>query len=210
MKRMGLAAVALATVVTVACGGADRDARDETAAIGTSGEAREVEGDDREFLEEMIEGNMAEVELGRLGVQKSGNPEIRKFGEMLIADHTRSMDKLKALAASHSVPAPGGVDGDNRELMDRLSKLNGAEFDREYIDALVDKHENTIDALEPRVDAAGALGAKEGAVTPETDRNQLAFAANSWAAEALPTVRLHRDHAKQLQDTLQQRRNTTN
>ena len=38
-----------------------------------------------------------------------GEP-VRKFGQMLVADHMKSMEKLTQVAAAHQVPAPAAVD----------------------------------------------------------------------------------------------------
>ena len=188
MKRIGLLPLAFAAMLAVACG--DR-ARDESA-VGTSG--TEVDRGDKTYLEELIAGNMAEVEFGKLATEKASNPEVKRFAQMLVRDHTQAVQDLKQIASGHFQP-PTQLPEDARDTMDRLSKLRGNEFDREFVDVMVEKHEDTVDKLENRVDNGRA----------ETDKDHLGARVNQFAAKALPTVRRHLEEAKRLDAMLGKR-----
>ena len=56
--------------------------------------------------------------------------------------------------------------------MEKLSKLRGNEFDSEYINAMVDGHQNVVDALESRVDSTASL--KDRVTNNEATENQIA------------------------------------
>jgi putative membrane protein len=90
--------------------------------------------------------------------------------------------------------------------MDRLTKLQGAEFDREYMNLMVDNHEKTIDALEERVDTKG--DDRNPQYTPKTTDDQFDSRINQWAAKAAPTVHKHLEKAKQINEKLGRRRTT--
>jgi len=133
-----------------------------------------------------------------------------------VQDHTKAGNELKDIAAKYNVQPAPGVDQKHQDLIDKLSKLRGAEFDREYIDAMVNDHENAVDSLESRVDSTASLkdkvtnkDAKDTQVVPEKTNNAPAASVNEWAATVLPTVRHHLDEAKLLDNKLDKNRNTT-
>lgn len=198
MKRIGILSVAIAAMLTFACGGDRRDeARpaNDTAAVGTTGNAnRDVSASEKRFYEEVTIANMAEVELGRLAIERAQNPEVKAFAQMMVEDHSKGLDTLKSLGAPHNIAPPAELDEKHRDVRESLSKLQGREFDREYIDAMVQGHEDMIDKLEPRTNE-------------RTGENQFENKVNEWATTTLPTVRRHLEKAKQIQETL--KRTTT-
>jgi putative membrane protein len=203
MKRIGLLPIAFAAMLAVACGG-DRARDEEPEAIGTAGEGPD-RGDQR-WVEEMMAGNMAEVELGKIATDRATNPEVKRFAQMVVRDHTQALDELKKMTA-RQVQAPAQLPDDHRETVDRFSKLRGAEFDREFMNTMVENHENSIDKLQDRTDSNVATSGQERDRTarPERDNDQLGAKANQWAAKVLPTVRHHLEEAKRIHDTLGRR-----
>ena len=60
----------------------------------------------QKFLKEAMEGNLAEVEMGKLA-QKNGQSEgVRSFGQMLEKDHSSANTKAAEAAKSMSVSPP--------------------------------------------------------------------------------------------------------
>jgi putative membrane protein len=191
MKRWNQIALALCVAAaTTACAG-DRPAdttdvpATDTPAVGTSGRDANVAADGA-FIDQMIADGNAEVELGRLVEQKSKNREVREFAAMMIEDHTQAGTELKQVAANANVTPRGDKHAeDHNDLRERLGKLSGAEFDREYIKAMVDDHQEAVDAVEDKADGA------------QNDHVQ------QWAAKTLPTLKKHLEQAKQIQEKLQ-------
>jgi putative membrane protein len=211
MKRMGLAIVC-AAALTVACNSNARtDNRTDTDVVGTAGEAERnaVQDNDKDFVNQQLSGGMAEVELGRMASERAVNADVKKFAQMMVEDHTKAGNELTEVAARFSIAATPQIDEKHRDLMEKLSKLRGNEFDREYINAMVDGHEDVVDALETRVDSTAGLKDRvtnndtaANQVTPEKTDNAPKAAVNAWATKALPTVRHHLDEAKKLDDRL--------
>jgi putative membrane protein len=202
MKRIGVLAVACTAMLTIGCRGDGRDVDTtrpgaETPAVGTAGANRETDVNisEKNFFEDVSKAGMAEIELGRLASDKAQNAEVKKFGQMMVEDHTKAGDELKGLAAQHNLQPPAEVEEKHRDLKERLSKLQGREFDREYIQAMVDSHEDMVDKLEPRVNERAG-------------ENQFENKVNQWAGKTLPTAQQHLEKAKQLNDTLGGRRTT--
>ncbi len=230
MKRFGLLSLALATAVTVACNGnarTDRASNDTNSTIGTSGAAERNSGvsrGDENFVRDMLMDGNAEIELGKMAEQKATSPEVKRFAQMMVSDHTQAAAQLKQIAATYNIQPDSKLDDKHQDLMNKLSKLSGADFDREYMSAMVDNHQDAVDSLEKHVDIArnpnestsdrvkGTFGsnkdAKEraGEVSPEKADNHVEASENSWAAQTLPVVRKHLDEAKQIKDNLQHSR----
>jgi putative membrane protein len=229
MKRIGLLSLALTAALTVACNSNSRgdiaaNNNTDNTVVGTAGENSSAFTDrDKDFINEMSMGGMADVELGKLASERGLSADVKQFGQMMVTDHTKAGDELKQVASRFNMTPANGIDDEHRQLRDKLMKLQGAEFDREYMNAMVDGHQDVADSLESRVDqkSLGDWKAKWEAatshdvtlpeqITPEHSDNMATFALNQWAAAALPTVNMHLDRAKTLHDKLDKRgRNAT-
>lgn len=236
MKLTGFGAVACAALVAVACGGDARDERDNDAdrTVGTSGvadddsavggnagigdatdeyQSRTVTGaqgansDARRFIEQAAMGGHAEVELGKLAAERAQSPDVKQFAEMMVRDHTKANEELKQAAARENVtlPAPK-LDEKHQELMTKLRGLQGAEFDREYMRAMVDGHEDMKDLLDDRADRGGSATARNdrpGVTGTSGSTAAAADAVNQWASKTLPSVEQHLQRAEQISSKLQ-------
>lgn len=176
MKQWMQLPLALAMVGALACDRADRN----SGAVGTSGTG----GIDRDFIEDQLAAGNAEVELGRLAQERTKNPQVREFAGMMVSDHRKAGDQLKELASRHNLQMPAETHDEHQDLHEKLSKLSGSEFDREYIDAMVDDHEKAVDAVKDKADDADSAAIKQ------------------WAASTLPSLRQHLERAKQIQSSL--------
>jgi len=230
MKRIGFLSIALAAVVAVGCDthrASTTNTAGDPAAVGTAGEGdrNKVSSGDKDFVNDLAIANMAEVELGKMATERSTNAEVKKFGQMMVDDHTAAGDKLKAVASQHNIPVPTALDEKHIELRDKLAKLQGADFDREYSSAMADGHEAVLDKLGSRVDKADLAKWKTETtervsgqkvtervhattILPEKSDNPVTMSINQWAADAYPTVQVHLDAAKALDGGLK-RTNTT-
>jgi putative membrane protein len=101
-------------------------------------------GGDARFIAEAARGNEAEIELGQLAQQKAQSPEVKSLAQRLVTDHTRANQQLKQLAQKEGMSVPTGLDKDQKDLRARLEKLNGAAFDRAFVDAQVKDHQKDV------------------------------------------------------------------
>jgi putative membrane protein len=208
MKYRGLLAFACAAVLTAGCNGNNRT-NNTSNAVGTAG-STSVSSSDEKFVNELLADGTAEVELARLAKDRAANPEVKQFATMMIEDHTKAGDALKQVAAMYAIPVHPQVDKEDKDLTDKLSKLRGTDFDREYINAMIDEHEEAVKALRSRVDENRSLKDRiqgknpenPAAVKPETSDDKAKMAINEWAANTLPTVERHLDRAKEIKDHL--------
>src|SRR6185503_3175857 len=87
--------------------------------------------DSTKFASNAAQGGMAEVELGRLATQRGGDSLVREFGARMVADHSRANAELKSIAAQKGMQLPTEMTSDQKSEVDKLSKMSGAEFDKE-------------------------------------------------------------------------------
>ena len=223
MRRMGVMAVALTAVLAVGCNRDNRAANDS--AVGTAGRADSKVGmGDRDFIRDVATMNMAEIELSRTAAQKSASADVKKFADMMVADHNAAGDKLKAFATQHQVELPAQLDDKHRDKGEKLAAKQGLEFDKDYTEAMADGHQDFVDKLESRIDkdtlskwktdyqtrtASGTEKTKAEieavAVVAEKSDDPITMGLNQWAADTYPVAYAHLEAAKALRDAVRKR-----
>ena len=139
---------------------------------------------DSTFMMKAAQGGMAEVELGRMAVEKAQNAEVKKFAQKMIEDHTNANTELKSLARNKSVTLPTETDAEHKALMEKMKALSGAEFDKAYVQAMVDDHRKTVDLF-------------QNESTGGTDGDAKAF-----AAKTLPNLKMHLEMIQGIQSKM--------
>jgi len=133
------------------------------------------------FWTTAAQGGMAEVELGKLAASKATNPEVKQFAQMMVTDHTKANTELKTLAAKKSVTLPTEVSSSHKSLMEDLNKKTGADFDKAYVDAMVDDHEEDVEFFKDKSEDSSDADVK------------------AFAAKTLPTLQKHLETIKGIQ-----------
>jgi putative membrane protein len=104
---------------------------------------------------------------------------VKKFAERMVQDHGKANDQLKQLASSKGLNLPTDLDRSARREHDKLSKLSGADFDREYMKHMVSDHKKDVKEFSDE--------AKSG---KDSDVKQ-------FASSTLPTLQQHLQLAQQ-------------
>jgi len=146
MHRTWTAAAIAAFAIANAGMAADQGGGDQSTGA-TTAERSSNQSDMREFINAMAIAGMAEVQLGKLAAERAQDANVKAFGQMMVKDHTEANDELKQAASPAGVQLPTQLDAKHRELADRLMQLQGEEFDREYMKAMVEGHEDVADQL---------------------------------------------------------------
>lgn len=221
MKQICLASLAVAAVLSAGCNRNDTTKANGT--VGTSGRAdSNVSRGDRDFVQDVSTLNAAEIDLSKLALERGASPDVKKFAQMMVDEHTAAGDKLSGVATQNSIDAPATIDDSHRSLHEKLAGKQGLDFDRDYVDAMIDDHQKMVDKLESRIDRstivrtendADAPGTSKDAhvetkaqsVLPEKSDDPVTQRVNAWAADAYPGVYAHLKSAKALKDTLKKR-----
>lgn len=194
MKKLSYLFIAAATAFAFqACNNSTKDAKesadslnktkDTTTNVAATGGIA-VSSDDAKFATTAASGGMAEVALGKLALQKTTNAQIKDFANMMVTDHSKANDELMAIAKNKNITLPATVDADHQKKMDDLSKLTGKDFDKAYVDAMIDGHKSTLTLMQDE--------AKNGKDADLKD----------FAAKTAPTVQMHLDHINTIHDSM--------
>jgi putative membrane protein len=102
--------------------------------------------------------NDGEIQVAKLAETKAGNADVKAYAKMLVADHTKMLNDVKALATKSSVTPDTTMDdvkdlmGHSRdELKDLTDKAKGADWDKDFIGKMVDDHQKVLDKLQDAV-----------------------------------------------------------
>lgn len=192
MKRVSFLATALmAAWMLQSCGGGTtdnskhEDSVDSAQAVNK--ETAPVDKASSDFAVEAANGGLMEVELGKIAQEKGTSQRVKDFGAMMVRDHGKANDELKALATSKNITLPDSVGAEHRDHIMDMSKKTGKDFDKAYIDMMVSDHKEDIDKFQK-------------ASTDLTDPDLKTFASST-----LPTLKAHQDSAKAIQDGIKKK-----
>jgi putative membrane protein len=151
-----------------------------TALFGALGIASAQDNPDAKFLTEAVRGDVAEVKLGELAQQRGQTEGVREFGEMLVNDHSNALKKTAELAKDLNVIPPAQPSPEQMQKHDAMARLSGAEFDQEFVAAMVKGHREEIAKYEKQAASGQSKVAK-------------------LAEDLLPTLKEHLAMAERLQ-----------
>jgi putative membrane protein len=159
-----------------ATNGAGADARAEARTAG----ARDQGNMDQKCAMHIADTNNFEVQAGRLAAQKSQQQDIKRFGQMMVDEHTQAQQQLQQIGQKKGMQFSQQLMPVHQAMLEELSKLDGQEFDRAYLYGQIGGHTKT--ALKLR-DAKSELQDAE---------------LKQYAATILPKVQQHLQEAQRI------------
>jgi putative membrane protein len=99
---------------------------------------------DQQFLQQAASDGLAEVQMGKMASERATNPEVQRFGQRMVTDHTKANQELMALAQTKNISVPKDVGKHHQETAEKLAKMQGPSFDREYMQHMVTDHEKAV------------------------------------------------------------------
>jgi len=143
---------------------------------------------DRKFIMEAAAGGMAEVAMARVALERASSEGVKSYAQKMIDDHTKANEELMAVAQSKGVTLPSGPNAKQQAMMDKMMRLSGAEFERQYIMMAGNKdHEKMVKLFQDEI--------RKG-----RDAEVKAF-----ASKTLPTVQEHLRMARDMQGPMNMR-----
>jgi len=137
---------------------------------------------DKKFVMEAASGGMMEVEAGKLAIANSASAKVKEVGRMMVTDHTKANTQLKAVAAQKNISLSPALMEKHQQHIDMLKSKKGAEFDQEYINMMVDDHQEDVEKFSDES-------------TKGTDADVKAF-----ATKTLPVLKKHLQHVKMVDE----------
>ncbi|VWX59341.1 Putative membrane protein (modular protein) [Burkholderiales bacterium 8X] len=134
---------------------------------------------DSGMLRDIAQANIAEIETGKVALEKSQSDKVKKFAQMMIDDHTKALGEVQTLAQSKGVKLPDSPDMKHKAVMVEFKALKGDTFDKQYMkQAGVGDHKNTLELLK------------------KTQSNAKDADVKALANKMIPVVEAHLKHAQ--------------
>jgi putative membrane protein len=120
---------------------------------------------DEMFLKDAMQGDLAEVNMGKLAQEKAQSQGVKDFGKMLEQDHGEHSQKVQSKAQELGVTAPQEPNTTQKSMYDRLSKLSGGRFDEQFVEAMVTDHKKDIAEYDKEAKSKSPLADHSGPLT---------------------------------------------
>ena len=136
------------------------------------------------FMKKANEAGLAEIKAATVAKSKSQNPKVIGFADMMIADHTMANKELNQIADKKYVAHEDEVISQEHQMMiDSISKLNGPQFDKAYMNMMVNDHTKAV------------------ALFSDMTRNT-SKTINNYVAKYLPKMQEHLNSARSINASL--------
>jgi putative membrane protein len=124
------------------------------------------------FLKKAIQGNFSEVTLGRVIQNRGSSDQVRRFGAMLVTDHSKGLAQAQDIASRMRLRIPATLTPEARSEQRRLQHLTGRAFDREVRQYMINDHRKDIaDFREQARSGDRATSAYASATVPVMQRH---------------------------------------
>jgi putative membrane protein len=139
---------------------------------------KRVDNDASEFASRAAEGGMMEVELGHLANERAVSQRVKDFGAMMVKDHKAANAELRSVVGSLDISLPSMVSGGDKKEMDKLNKKNGKDFEKAYMNLMLDDHRKDVTEFRRAADKCSEQSLRD------------------FASKTLPVLEKHLDSAK--------------
>jgi putative membrane protein len=145
---------------------------------------------DAQIASIVVTANQVDIDAGKLAASMGSSPEVKKFGQQMVTDHTGVNKQAVDLATKLKVtpennPTSESLKAGGEKNLAKLKTLKGAEFDKAYVDNEVAYHQAVLDAVDKTL-IPGAQNAELKALL----------------VKVRPAFVAHLEHAKHLQASL--------
>jgi putative membrane protein len=139
---------------------------------------------DAEFVVTAASRSMLDMEISQIAQRKAASPDVKYLAQMIAGQHGTMQAALTQLAAKKGLVLPKGLGADQAKQAGELTALNGAAFDRRYVELLEEVHKASIDDFDDMSDDA-----YDGDI-------------RTFAASQLPTLKNHLEATEKMADLL--------
>lgn len=186
--QSGVAGAAGTAEAPAGAGGAATPA-DSTHAAGSPVPGSTAQMTDPEIVTLTQAADEGEIATSKVALTKATNPDVRKFAQQMIAEHTRMITQRNGqLKASKMAPAAGAKDSSAAKAKEMVAMLEkapkGVAFDTAYINGQAMAHQATLTMVQQAQSVAKDPGLK------------------TMLTNAVPVIQKHLDEAKALQGKL--------
>ena len=136
-----------------------------------------------DFLEEAAIIDKWQISVGKMAQEKASNESVKIYGQLLVDEHTKSLNELQRVAQLQNITIPDTMDREHQQKVNELERLEGAAFERRFLQMMVEAHRDDIEKYE---DAQENI--------PDDHE------AKEWLDETLASLHRHHQKGQQLQE----------
>lgn len=107
-----------------------------------------IDQEDKQFAVDAALKGLADIELGKLAIQKGSDKKIKNFGILLIKQHTKIGARLRKTADLKKIALPAAIDSATKKDLAMLSAYSGKAFDKAFLNFMINNHEADIKFFE--------------------------------------------------------------
>jgi putative membrane protein len=142
---------------------------------------------DAQIASIVVTANQVDIDAGKLASSMASSAEVKKFGALMVTDHTGVNKAAVDLATKLKVtpednPTSQALKAGGEKNVATLKTLKGAAFDKAYIDHEVEYHQQVLDAVDK-------------VLIPNAQNAEL----KALIVKVRPAFVAHLEHAKKLQ-----------
>jgi putative membrane protein len=136
---------------------------------------------DGQFVFDAAASGAAEIALAKLALETSSRSRIKSLAQRLLSDHDTANQQLRELATLKQLDWPAAPDEAHKATYARLSMLSGSQFDRVYLEEMLQGHRMAIATFQRE-----AMDGSDSEL-------------KAWALKILPTLEAHLELIEGLQ-----------
>ena len=103
------------------------------------------------FVRNAAQGGLAEVADARLALRRSRTPDVDRFAQRMIVDHSMANQRLTGILRREGMPVPQGAGRADGALHAKLESLHGAAFDSAYLSSQRRAHQQTVQLFQSEI-----------------------------------------------------------
>jgi putative membrane protein len=190
MKKLLIGTAMISSIILVSCSGNNTE-KDTTVTDSKEAATKENEKKidsaadmkaDADFAVKIADAGMLEVALGKVALKNASSPKVKEFAQMMIDDHTKANAELMDAAKKKNITLPAVMSDKHQQKYNDLAAKKGKDFDKDYMAAMVDGHQDVLDEMKKEADKGNDADLK------------------MWAAGKIATIQHHLDVAKSTKD----------
>lgn len=103
---------------------------------------------DKTFFEKAAKAGMEEVDISRVMADRTTNPQVREFAQMLVSDHTSANEKLTSISIGKDVKLPG----QDMDAATKWMKKDAKGLDEDYLEKMISAHKDAVELFQKEAD----------------------------------------------------------
>jgi len=105
---------------------------------------------EEKFIKKIAENSTVDLELKKWAQEKATSNEAKQLAQRAVEDHQKVADEAKRIASQKGITVTEATElkGDKKDLREKLTKLSGAEFDKEFAKEMAKCHKKEIQEIE--------------------------------------------------------------